>query len=75
MRLLLIEDNQRLADYLATALQTGGFAADHVATSLCLIYLPSGCPPPQGTNHAKLAAHLHILLPDEPAGFGRRNPN
>jgi len=28
MRLLLIEDNQRLADYLATALQNGGFAVD-----------------------------------------------
>ena len=33
MRLLLIEDNQRLADYLATALQNGGFAVDHVSTT------------------------------------------
>jgi two-component system, OmpR family, response regulator QseB len=33
MRLLLIEDNQRLADYLATALQNGGFAVDHVTTT------------------------------------------
>lgn len=33
MRLLLIEDNQRLADYLATALQNGGFAIDHVSTT------------------------------------------
>ncbi len=34
MRLLLIEDNQRLADYLGTALQNGGFAIDHVATTV-----------------------------------------
>ena len=33
MRLVLIEDNQRLADYLATALQNGGFAVDHVSTT------------------------------------------
>ena len=33
MRLLLIEDNQRLADYLTTALQNGGFAVDHVGTT------------------------------------------
>ncbi|MBK5198140.1 MAG: response regulator [Methyloceanibacter sp.] len=33
MRLLLIEDNQRLADYLGTALQNGGFAVDHVTTT------------------------------------------
>jgi DNA-binding response OmpR family regulator len=33
MRLLLIEDNQRLADYLGTALQNGGFAIDHVTTT------------------------------------------
>jgi DNA-binding response OmpR family regulator len=33
MRLLLIEDNQRLADYLATALRNGGFAVDHVSTT------------------------------------------
>jgi len=33
MRLLLIEDNQRLADYLAIALQNGGFAVDHVGTT------------------------------------------
>ncbi len=33
MRLLLIEDNQRLADYLATALQNSGFAIDHVSTT------------------------------------------
>jgi DNA-binding response OmpR family regulator len=33
MRLLLIEDNQRLADYLATALQNGGFAVDQVGTT------------------------------------------
>ena len=33
MRLLLIEDNQRLADYVATALQNGGFAVDHVSTT------------------------------------------
>jgi DNA-binding response OmpR family regulator len=34
MRLLLIEDNQRLADYLATALQNSGFAIDHVTTTV-----------------------------------------
>ena len=34
MRLLLIEDNQRLADYLGTALQNGGFAIDHVTTTV-----------------------------------------
>jgi DNA-binding response OmpR family regulator len=33
MRLLLIEDNRRLADCLATALQNGGFAIDHVTTT------------------------------------------
>jgi DNA-binding response OmpR family regulator len=33
MRLLLIEDNQRLADYLSTALRNGGFAVDHVSTT------------------------------------------
>ena len=33
MRLLLIEDNQRLADYLATGLENGGFAVDHVSTT------------------------------------------
>jgi DNA-binding response OmpR family regulator len=33
MRLLLIEDNQRLADYLTTALENGGFAVDHVGTT------------------------------------------
>jgi two-component system response regulator QseB len=33
MRLLLIEDNQRLADYLATALQNSGFSIDHVTTT------------------------------------------
>ena len=33
MRLLLIEDNRRLADYLATALQNSGFAVDHVSTT------------------------------------------
>jgi DNA-binding response OmpR family regulator len=33
MRLLLIEDNQRLAEYLGTALQNGGFAVDHVSTT------------------------------------------
>ena len=30
----LIEDNQRLADYLGTALQNGGFAIDHVTTTV-----------------------------------------
>ena len=34
MRLLLIEDNQQLADYLGTALQNGGFAIDHVTTTV-----------------------------------------
>jgi DNA-binding response OmpR family regulator len=34
MRLLLIEDNQRLADYLTTALLNGGFAVDHVSTTV-----------------------------------------
>ena len=34
MRLLFIEDNQRLADYLGTALQNGGFAIDHVTTTV-----------------------------------------
>ena len=33
MRLLLIEDNLRLADYLSTALRNGGFAVDHVSTT------------------------------------------
>jgi DNA-binding response OmpR family regulator len=33
MRLLLIEDNHRLADYLATGLRNGGFAVDHVTTT------------------------------------------
>jgi DNA-binding response OmpR family regulator len=33
LRLLLIEDNQRLADYLSKALQNGGFAVDHVCTT------------------------------------------
>jgi hypothetical protein len=33
MRLLLIEDNRRLANRLATALQNGGFAVDHVTTT------------------------------------------
>jgi len=33
MRLLLIEDNLRLADYLSTALRKGGFAVDHVSTT------------------------------------------
>jgi DNA-binding response OmpR family regulator len=33
MRLLLIEDNQRLADYLSAALRNGGFAVDHVSTT------------------------------------------
>lgn len=33
MRLLLIEDNRRLADCLARALQNGGFAIDHVTTT------------------------------------------
>ncbi len=33
MRLLLIEDNQRLADYLATALRNRGFAVDLVANT------------------------------------------
>jgi DNA-binding response OmpR family regulator len=33
MRLLLIEDNQRLGDYLSTALRNGGFAVDRVSTT------------------------------------------
>ena len=33
MRLLLIEDNLRLADYLSTALRNVGFAVDHVSTT------------------------------------------
>lgn len=33
MRLLLIEDNQRLAEYLSAGLQNGGFAVDHVSTT------------------------------------------
>jgi DNA-binding response OmpR family regulator len=33
MRLLLIEDNQRLADYVATALRNGGFAVDVVGST------------------------------------------
>ena len=33
MRLLLIEDNLRLADYLSIALRNGGFAVDHVCTT------------------------------------------
>jgi len=33
MRLLLIEDNQRLADYLGTALENAGFAVDQVGTT------------------------------------------
>ena len=33
MRLLLIEDNLRLADYLSTALRNGGFAVDRVSTT------------------------------------------
>ena len=33
MRLLLVEDNQRLAEYLATALRNGGFAVDQVGTT------------------------------------------
>ena len=33
MRLLLIEDNLRLADYVSTALRNGGFAVDHVSTT------------------------------------------
>jgi len=33
MRLLLIEDNQRLADYIGTALENAGFAVDQVGTT------------------------------------------
>ena len=33
MRLLLIEDNLRLADYLSIALRNSGFAVDHVCTT------------------------------------------
>ena len=33
MRLLLIEDNLRLADYLSIALRNGGFAVDNVSTT------------------------------------------
>jgi two-component system response regulator QseB len=33
MRLLLIEDNQDLADYLTAALRDSGFAVDHVTTT------------------------------------------
>jgi len=33
MRLLLVEDNQRLAEYISIALRDKGFAVDHVATT------------------------------------------
>ena len=33
MRLLLVEDNERLAAYLATALRNNGFAVDQVGTA------------------------------------------
>jgi DNA-binding response OmpR family regulator len=51
MRLLLIEDNQRLVDYLAAALRDSGFAVDHVTTT-------AEC------NGALASIHYDVLLLD-----------
>ena len=75
MRLLLIEDNQRLADYLSKALQNGGFAVDHVcttadaegalaATHYDTLLLDLGLPDRDGSGLAGRAASA----PDDEAG-------